>query len=258
MHTLIHKISKPISNKLRCFSTVNSHLSTYPYKFQNTSILNIPSSEIEEFRESEDINYIKHGFEFAYHSLLNMISEGSSQGIKDCLESKLALNFNKMIENLQNEGYEVLLMNRKNYDFDIKLLGIESILGTMKINREGNIYKLPKISKAIHVYFAKELENPLIMNIILQIPCKIRTTLKLNLRKDGNSLIEKTEKKDVEIHYAQFSGYLKRIECPVSLNPLLYIKTMKNNLSNLRVDIRNVEGWTITDFDNYLNGNPYV
>ena len=33
---------------------------------------------------------------------------------------------------------------------------------------------------------------------------------------------------------------------------------MKNHFSNFNFDARNVEGWKITDFDNYLEGNPYI
>ena len=81
---------------------------------------------------------------------------------------------------------------------------------------------------------------------------KVKTNLKLNLSAHDNPLakmIGPTKIRDEEIHFIRMEGRYPKIE--ISLAELIWKKNTQRKFTDF-------EDWTITDFDDFLKGNPHV
>jgi hypothetical protein len=65
------------------------------------------------------------------------------------------------------------------------------------------------------------------------------------IEKSGTKLIPPNQLQDDEVHFAKFEGMFPDFE----FSPMAIMSKMKD---------MNIKEWTITDFDNFLKGNPHV
>lgn len=81
---------------------------------------------------------------------------------------------------------------------------------------------------------------------------RVDTNLKLNIHyQNGESLIPESERDDEEIHYIKFESVISSYEIRITtLFKLLREMVMRPSLT--------FGEWVITDFDNYLKGNPLI
>ena len=90
--------------------------------------------------------------------------------------------------------------------------------------------------------------------LTLELVVAIRTNLKLDIvdlnpdKGQQARFLTKSKRNDDEIHYVKFEGKLPPLE--LSMEALKDTKNVKKLLE--------IEDWTITDFDNCLDGNPHV
>ena len=91
------------------------------------------------------------------------------------------------------------------------------------------------------------------MSLNFEYLIKVESNLKLNLiDKDGKSLIAQDEKYDEEIHYMRMESVISTYELRISTIFKLLKEAIRGRPT---IDFKE---WTLTDFDNHLNGNPHT
>lgn len=246
----------------------------FPYKFNNTATL-IQTNEatkpsglqvMEQFVRSPGFNLIQ-GYQYAYESLLSALADGNEEHVRSGLEKSLADAFVSQMQNIQQRGAKLELMNQKHHTFKIEVVDFINSIG-IGIDREANRQKGVKEITSF-LFDIPNLKiygpsNPLKMGaalmslkggsdpnkeqffntITLGLLFKVRTNLKLNLvEADGERMIPKNKETDEEVHYVKFEGLNDKFK----IDPANLLKTSQQF---------EFKDWTITDFDDFLKGNP--
>ena len=261
---LMSLLSKP-SASIKSFSTftANPFIQNFPYKFNNILTSFYPQPKLSEIvdkstkllMKSPKFN-LEEGFIFGYKSLLQSIIEGNEPMIDSIWEHKLADTFISGLEKLSEQGYTFMLWNEANPTFKLEWVGAYQIIGAHIDRRRNadsrklNLDFLLKQSDFFKIYIPKGLkEKTLPMN--LEIIMKFTTNFKINvIDKSGRALINQEDYGDNEIHFVRFESVFNEIEFNFSA-----LMNIKNKLRNAEVEFT---GWTITDFDKWLNDNPHV
>lgn len=139
----------------------------------------------------------------------------------------------------------------------MSVVDFQQTLGAF-IDREENkakgVYKYegPMTRKTENFTFYMPTEKDLgeILSLNFEVTIRVKTNLKLNLvDKEGNSLVQDPMEK--ETHYIKFESVANRY--PLSFKTVWKLITELGKTNDLTF-----EDWTITDFDNCLNGNPHI
>lgn len=176
--------------------------------------------------------------------------------IDSMCENYLAESIVPKLEELFDQGYSFEVLNSNNHTFDIELVDISQVVGghidrrRNKDARKLGIDLLSKKASFFKIYIPKNIrEKTLPMNI--EMVLKITTNLKLNVvDRYGHSMIPEEDHPDKEIHFVRFESVFNEIEMNFSA-----LMNIKNKLDKSDIQFT---GWTITDFDRFLNDNPHV
>ena len=102
-----------------------------------------------------------------------------------------------------------------------------------------------KKHEALSNYFSKisdESSDIFFEGMTLELDLRIKSNLKLSLLNKNGKVNQVNDPKSEEIHFIKFEGVMPR--------------RTKEEKQFLR-QLWDFENWTITDFDNYLEGNPH-
>ena len=240
-------------------------MKNFPYILGNTktSIFPHDSSTEKTIRVGTGILHdpkfgLIEGITFAYKSLLQCIADGDKEMIENFCEGNLSSKINESIDEFQENGLKLDIINKNRYSFNIQVAEMRQIMGA-HINRRKNIGHTEtnfggmlgkENSKFYKIYVPQDIRNALIpMN--LDFVFKISTNLKLNvIDSSGKYLINYDDFEDEEVHFVRFESLFTEME--FNIQSLLNIR---KKMMNGNIEFSN---WTITDFDRCLFDNPHI
>ena len=101
----------------------------------------------------------------------------------------------------------------------------------------------------VSTMFSGDKTKPMMLpNLTVEVIVRFRTNMKLSLQgidQETKDTIYLGSQRDEEYHFVKFEGCLP----PVEMSESAFRKLSENF---------QIQDWTITDFDNYLQGNPHI
>ena len=283
----------PISihpKKVACFSTSNlEHVQErFPYVFGNnlgtlvktrktTNALHLKALQTFVSQKHQDVNI---GFFLAYKCLLEALESNDRDILFDICEGNLYHKFSDALDLMQERNCKLKLLNKEKHrstssiNADLSVIDFQNFAGCRidrKTNKENGLKEaspffvnLPNITifmpsnpfKMSASFFGEPTKGGAFKmdSLTIELQVAIKSNLKLDLvdkkpeADQKKRFLTPSQRNDDEIHFVKFEGRFPVIE--------LSMEGIKDQRSLNKITA--IEDWTITDFDNCLEGNPHI
>lgn len=248
-------------------------LKQIPYKFGNTKELLYKQEKtnaegLHAFNELLTLPEYRliDGFSVAYLAYLKSIQERNLIQLNSFCEKNLAISVSEGFEEINSEIANIELLNEKDFpkNVSMRVVDFNQTFG-VSIDREDNRIRNVKPVESGFFYSKdkqkrdnfdmympemKSLGEKLTLNFEMVI--RVDTNLKLNMvGRDGKALISPDDFDEEEIHFMRVESVCNEFE----ISPKTVFRMIKEMFSKKQLNFRD---WTITDFDDFLKGNPHV